>query len=126
MLRKLRAKILKTGDHFLDKRAGELVTVKCISKCGQGGYQMVVETDGGATFRCVYLEHLEPLQEFLDMVPETHRGSSHLMKVWLFSEMKCDAWDRDQGPPKDLEAYEEKYGAPWKDIRTFDVARVGW
>ena len=120
-MKKLRARILPTDDWYLSKMVGnEVVITRIASSCGgTGSYQMRGVTTAGESL-LLYGYQLDPLD--LSDAPETHRGSLVLRQAWVFGEARRDAWDRQ--PPRDLAAYQETNGVPWKDERVWDVGRM--
>lgn len=137
-MKKLRCRVLGTGDWFLDKFAGQEVTVTNIDRVGYGqGTPYVtcrLDNDPTTTIEIpdtpegkqvvkagfvlrLCSDKLEPIE--VSMVPETHNSSLLLRQIWIFHEASCDAWFR--GPPNNQTKYEEENGGPWTDKRIFDI-----
>ena len=149
-MNKLRCKILKSGDPYMDRFAGLEVLVTKMDLVGYGtcpwNCECVLESDPatpivnpvspsgymeikkGHVFKCcATVDVLDPIDK--SMVPETHNGSMRLQQIWIFHTAGCDAWFRFEYP-EDLngrkitqEAFVELYGKPWKDERIFEMER---
>jgi hypothetical protein len=129
----LRAKIIRSGDHFLDQLAGEMVTVTAIRRHSHWDCEVTFDNRGPVKkvfgtyiLSAVSFEALEPIPEIMALVPESHQKSLYLKQVWVFGEARSDAWCRDQRPPDDPAKYREEYGRDWEDTRVFKVERSKW
>jgi hypothetical protein len=125
-MRKLRVKMLKNDvfeNDYVNRYAGQTGTVTHVTQSGYGcgSVWATVKLDhSGITLVHLPLTLLEPLD--VSMVPESHSKSLLLKQIWVFFEAANDAWHR--GPPSDLAKFQEEFGKPWEDIRTYDVARA--
>jgi hypothetical protein len=108
-------------DWYLRQKVGQEIVIKKISShCGPwGDLQMRGVTADGDNL-LLYSNQVEPLD--VSDVPQSHMKSLVLRQAWVFSTAKNDAWNRE--PPRDLKAYEEENGVPWKDERVWDVGRM--
>jgi len=98
------------------------LTVECVLNDDPAGRFITFQGDEikkGHVFRTVYTDELMPVDT--SMVPETHNKNDFLRRIWIFGEASDDAWYR--GPPLDMAKYEADYGAPWTDVRKFDVGQ---
>ena len=119
-MKELKCEILPRSGYY-SHLAGQTVTVRKVKRdCSQtSGFTVHAELEDGEQFS-FYGSELKPLD--VSDVPKAHVGSLMLQQVWVFGQARDDAWHRS--PPLDLKSYEKEHGKPWKDKRTWAVAKA--